>query len=213
MIDTIVQFDAYRLVDPNIGTPGNTTIQPKEIRRAWNEGFYDPVHRDIPLILRHRIPPINNKRLKEMVLRFDKGMSGLALTTIPARPYSYNQNYIMNSYAYSMQFSNRLLGTITIPGAPNLAPIDGVAPVICPFGCDHADMNGGKHAFTCKTLGRHVQCHSLVEDAVALMIADALAIPIKQGSATVVLADEKRLDARNNLLGMDLDDNLWIPFV
>ena len=45
------------------------------------------------------------------------------------------------------------------------------------------------------------------------MIADALAIPIKQGSATVVLADEKRLDARNNLLGMDLDDNLWIPFV
>jgi hypothetical protein len=98
-----------------------------------------------------------------------------------------------------MQFSNRLLGTITIPGAPNLAPIDGVAPVICPFGCDHADMNGGKHAFTCKKLGRHVQCHSLVEDAVALMIADALAIPIKQGSATVVLADEKRHDARNNL--------------
>ena len=112
LIDTIVQFDAYRLLDPNIGTPGNTTIQPKEIQRAWDGGFYDPVHRDIPLILRHRIPPINNKRLKEMVLRFDKGMSGLALTTIPARPYSYNQNYIMNSYAYSMQFSNRLLGTI-----------------------------------------------------------------------------------------------------
>ena len=187
------------MLDPNIGTPGNTTIQPKEIRRAWDEGIYDPVHRDIPLILRHRIPPINNKRLQKMVLRFGKGKSGLALTTIPARPYSYNQNLIMNSYAYSMQFSNRLLGTITIPGAPNLAPIDGVAPVICPFGCDHADMNGGKHAFTCKKLGRHVQCHSLVEDAVALMIADALAIPIKQGSATVVLADEKRHDARNNL--------------
>ena len=31
------------------------------------------------------------------------------------------------------------------------------------------------------------------------MIADSLAIPIKQGSATVVLADEKRHDARNNL--------------
>ena len=60
LIDTIVQFDAYRLLDPNIGTPGNTTIQPKEIQRAWDEGIYDPVHRDIPLILRHRIPPINN---------------------------------------------------------------------------------------------------------------------------------------------------------
>ena len=60
-------------------------------------------------------------------------------------------------------------------------------------------MNGGKHAFTCKQLGRHVQCHALVEDAVTLMIADALALPIKQGMATVVLADEKRNDASNNL--------------
>ena len=181
------------------GAPGNTTIQPNEIRRAWDEGFYDPVHRDIPLILRSRTPPINNKRLKEMVLRFGKGMSGLALTTIPARPYLYHQNLIMNSYAYSMQFSNRLVGTITIPGAPKLAHVEGVAPVVCPFGCDHGDMNGGKHAFTCKKLGRHVQCHALVEDAVTLMIADALALPIKQGMATVVLADEKRNDASNNL--------------
>ena len=55
--------------------------------------------------------------------------------------------------------------------------------------------------------------NAIPSSAVALMIADSLAIPIKQGSATVVLADEKRLDARNNLLGMDLDDNLWIPFV
>ena len=54
LIDTIVQFDAYRLLDPHIGAPGKTTIQPNEIRRAWDEGFYDPVHRDIPLILRHR---------------------------------------------------------------------------------------------------------------------------------------------------------------
>lgn len=68
-----------------------------------------------------------------MVLRFGKGMSGQALTTIPARPYPYNQNLIINSYANSMQFSNRLVGTIIIPGAPNLAPIDGVTPVICPM--------------------------------------------------------------------------------
>ena len=60
-------------------------------------------------------------------------------------------------------------------------------------------MNGGKHAFTCKQLGRHVQCHAVVEDAVILMIADALAISIKQGTARVVLADEKRNDASNNL--------------
>jgi hypothetical protein len=149
-IDIIVQFDTYRLMDPNIGIPGNTTIQPKAIQRAWDEVFYDPVNRDFPLILRHRIPPINNRRLKEMVLRFSKCMSGQALTTILARPYSYNQNLVMNSYAYSMLFSNRLVGTITIPGAPNLTPIDGVAPVICPFGCNHGDMNGGRHAFTCK---------------------------------------------------------------
>jgi hypothetical protein len=123
------------LLDPNIGTPGNTAIQPKaiQIQRAWDEGLYDSVNRDIPLILQHRISPINNRRLKEMVLRFGKGMSGQALITIPARPYPYNQNLIINSYANSMQFSNRLVDTITIPGAPNLAPIDGVAPVICPM--------------------------------------------------------------------------------
>ena len=66
LIDTILQFDTYRLLDPHIGTPGNTTIQPKEIQRAWDEGFYDPVNRAIPVILRLRTPPINNKRLKEM---------------------------------------------------------------------------------------------------------------------------------------------------
>ena len=66
LIDTIVQFDTYRL--------------------ALDAGFYDPVNRDI-LDLRLRTPPINNKCLKEMVLRFGKGMSGLALTTIPTRPY------------------------------------------------------------------------------------------------------------------------------
>ncbi len=181
IIDTTVQYDIYRLLDPGIGVHGNTTIQPETVKRAWDEGFYDPVNRDIPLILRHRTLPSNNGRLKKMVLRFGKGMSGLALTTMPARPYSYNQQLIMNSYAYSMQFSNRLTGTITIPGAPILAPAEGAAPVTCPFDCKHGDINGGRHAFTCKKLARHVKCHALVEDAVALMIMDALAIPIKQG--------------------------------
>ena len=51
LIDTILQFDTYRLLDPHIGTPGNTTIQPKEIQRAWDEGFYDPVNRAIPVII------------------------------------------------------------------------------------------------------------------------------------------------------------------
>ena len=60
-------------------------------------------------------------------------------------------------------------------------------------------MNCGKHAFTCKTLAQHVKCHALVEDAVALMIMDALAIPIKQNRAAVVLSDEKRKNASNNL--------------
>jgi hypothetical protein len=199
IIDTTVQYDIYRLLDPGIGVHGNTTIQPETVKRAWDEGFYDPVNRDIPLILRHRTLPSNNGRLKKMVLRFGKGMSGLALTTIPARPYSYNQQLIMNSYAYSMQFSNRLTGTITIPGAPILAPAEGVAPVTCPFDCKHGDINGGRHAFTCKKLARHVKCHALVEDAVTLMIMDALAIPIKQGRAAVVLSDEKRDNAGNNL--------------
>ncbi len=59
-----------------------------------------------------------------------------------------------------MQFSNRLVGTITIPGAPNLAPAEGAAPLICPFGCKNGDIIG--------------------EDAVALMIAGALAIPLSK---------------------------------
>eukprot|EP00943_MAST-04B_sp_MAST-4B-sp1_P006965 g6965.t1 len=155
IIDTTVQYDIYRLLDPGIGVHGNTTIQPETVKRAWDEGFYDPVNRDIPLILRHRILPSNNGRLKKMVLRFGKGMSGLAPTTIPARPYSYNQ-----------QFSNLLTGTITIPGAPILAPAEGAAPVTCPFDCKHGNINGGRHAFTCKKLARHVKCHALVEDAV-----------------------------------------------
>lgn len=60
-------------------------------------------------------------------------------------------------------------------------------------------MNGGRPTFTCKKICRHLQCHDLVEDAVALIIAGALAIPIKQGTATVNLGDEKRNDANNNL--------------
>ena len=125
LIDTIVQFDTYRILDTNIGQKGHTTIRPSEIQRYWNQGIYDPVYRDIPHILRHRVPPTNNDRLKRLVSRFGRGMSGLALTTIPARPYSYSQDLVMNTYAYSMQFSNRLVGDITIPGAPNLAPVDG----------------------------------------------------------------------------------------
>ena len=101
------------------------------IKRAWDEGFYNPANRCIPRILRHRLPPINSERLKKMVLRFGKGMSGQALNTIPARPYSYSKNLIMNRYAYSMQFSNRLVGSITTPGAPKLSPAAGVAPVVC----------------------------------------------------------------------------------
>ena len=65
-------------------------------------------------------------------------------------------------------------------------------------------MKGGLHAVTCKKLARHTTCHGTVEDAVLLMIQDALAIPVVQGKAAVVLADEKRKDARNNL-------NITIP--
>jgi hypothetical protein len=192
LVDTMVQYDIYRPLDPCIGVHGNTTTQPSAIKRAWDEGFYDPVNRDIPLLLRHRILPTNIGRLKKMVSRFG--------TTIPARPYPYSQQLTMNSYAYSMQFSNCLVGTITIPGAPSLAPpAEGAAPVTCPFGCKHGDINGGKHAVTCKKLGRHVQYHALVEDAVALMIMDALAIHIKQNRAAVVLSDEKRDNAGKNL--------------
>ena len=38
LIDTIVQFDTYRLLDPNIGRRGDTTIQPMAIKRAWDGG-------------------------------------------------------------------------------------------------------------------------------------------------------------------------------
>ena len=60
-------------------------------------------------------------------------------------------------------------------------------------------MLWGRHTFTCKRLGRHVCCHALVEDAVASIIADVLTLPIKQGKAVVVLSDEKRGNAGNNL--------------
>ena len=68
----------------------------------------------------------------------------------------------------------------------------------------NSNTKGGLHAVTCKKLGRHTQCHAIVEDAVLLMIQDMMAIPVVQGKAAVVLADEKRKGAMNNL-------NITIP--
>ena len=48
-------------------------------------------------------------------------------------------------------------------------------------------------------LGRHVQCYALVEDAVALMIMDALAIPIKQSTAAVFYLMKNEIMRGNNL--------------
>ena len=91
-----------------------------------------------------------------------------------------------------------------MPGAPNMAPVNGAGTTTCPFCLNNTSMKGGLHAVTCKKLARHTTCHGTVEDAVLLMIQDALAIPVVQGKAAVVLADEKRKDARNNL-------NITIP--
>ena len=61
-------------------------------------------------------------------------------------------------------FSNRLVlvGTITIPGAPNLAPVEGAAPVMCPFGCKNGDINGGKHAFTSSHVRHYADMYSVM---------------------------------------------------
>jgi hypothetical protein len=202
-MDTIVQFDIYRMLSTGIAAD-SSTVHPAEVYRHWDEGIYDPANRDIPMILRDRITPTDQDRLKKMVSRFGTGMSGQVLTTLPSRPYSYSQTLTLDLYAYSMKFSNRLLGYICMPGAPNMAPVNGAGTTICPFCSNNNHMKGGLHAVTCKKLGRHTKCHGTVEDAVLLMIQDALAIPVVQGKAAVVLADEKRKEARNNL-------NITIP--
>ena len=124
MMDTIVQFDIYRMLSTGIAAD-SSTIHPTVVYRYWDEGIYDPVNRDIPLMLRDRITPVDQDRLKKMVLRFGTGMSGQVLTTLPSRPYSYSQKLTLDLYAYSMKFSNRLLGYICMPGAPNMASVNG----------------------------------------------------------------------------------------
>ena len=73
-------------------------------------------------------------------------MSGQVLTTLPSRPYSYSQKLTLDLYAYSMKFSNRLLGYICMPGAPNMAPVNGAGTTMCPFCLNNTDMKGGLHA-------------------------------------------------------------------
>eukprot|EP00942_MAST-04A_sp_MAST-4A-sp1_P003241 g3241.t1 len=128
--------------------PNSSTIHPTAVYRYWDEGIYDPVNRDIPLMLRDRITPVDQDRLKKMVLRFGTGMSGQVLTTLPSRPYSYSQKLTLDLYAYSMKFSNRLLGYICMPGAPNMAPVNGAGTTMCPFCLNNTSMKGGLHAVT-----------------------------------------------------------------
>ena len=118
LIDTIVQFDIYRLLDTKIdaqGTSVHQVLHATKIRELWDEGFIAPAQRDTPMILRQRVLPTNQRRLKHLVHRFGKSMSGQVLTTLPSRPYSYLQKLTMDIYAYSYKFANRLLGYIRTP--------------------------------------------------------------------------------------------------
>ena len=54
IMDTIVQFDIYRMLSTGIAAD-SSTIHPTAVYRYWDEGIYDPVNRDIPLMLRDRI--------------------------------------------------------------------------------------------------------------------------------------------------------------
>lgn len=151
--------------------------------------------RDTPMILLQRVLPTNQRRLKHLVHRFGKSMSGQVLTTLPSRPYSYLQKQTMDIYAYSYKFANRLLGYIRIPGIPKLVDKDGTDPIVCPFGCKNSNFKGGLHTVTCKHTGQHTRSHALLEDVVMEMARDALAIQRAEGKAWVALADEKRNDA------------------
>jgi hypothetical protein len=70
IIDAIVQFDIYRLLDTTVDTNGVSTtlaLDEKQIRRFWDEWIIAPVQRDTPLSLRSRNYSSDPPKLKEMV--------------------------------------------------------------------------------------------------------------------------------------------------
>ena len=72
IINTIVQFDIYRLLDTRVDEKGVSTtlvLDEKKIQRFWDEGIIAPVQRDTPLLLRSRNYSSDPPKLKQMVER------------------------------------------------------------------------------------------------------------------------------------------------
>jgi len=174
-------------------------------RKLWQKGLINPVTKKIPSLLRHNLLMEEEKTmLAEKVTKFGGGTAGASVTQIATWSSILLRNTLLENSAFNIQLTLRTTGSLAI--------LDKAGPKHAIATCQiqsRNPANKGKvcnnvlrdftHFASCKLSGHHCHPHKVLEDVLLECIRDAYTHHRSKATAQVVLTEDKRPTAYNNL--------------